>query len=152
LELAASVPLADALRLHAGDTGVVHFPTNAKVAWPARLVRIAPAVERTTGLVGARIALKDAPGTPLGTLGTAELNIGPVRAETWIPAEALRRLLGADGEVVVCGADGRAHVQSVVPFAREAGALGVDGLDAGVSVVTDGVLGVSDGDELEVAR
>lgn len=152
LELSASVPLADALRLQAGDTGTVHFATNAKVAWPAQLVRVAPAVERATGLVGARIALKDAPRVPLGTPGTAALSVGPVRAETWIPAEALRRLLGAEGEVVVCGADGRAHVQSVAPFAHGESALGVSGLDAGVPVVTDGVLGVGDGDALEVLR
>jgi hypothetical protein len=76
---------------------------------------VAPAVDRTTGLGVVRVTLNLTSGAapPVGVTGTARVAVGAPREAIVVPSRALRRAIGAYAEIVICGADRRAHVVTV---------------------------------------
>ena len=152
LELAVDAPVQDVVRVAAGAAASVTFSALPESRFSAKVVVVSPSVDRTTGLGVIRLELtSDAGrGPPIGTMGVAHIEVGEVASVTWVPEHALRNVLGDEGEVVSC--DGTARVIRVVPGEREAEWVEVTGLDAGVSLVVEHLLGLNDGDALEVDK
>ncbi len=164
LELVATATAADLVQVHARDAAVVTLPALPDLAVRGTVAAVSPAVDRATGLGSIRIALETRAGPlpPVGVTGVARIETGGAHRATLAPAAALRAALGDDAEVVVCGADRRAHVVRVQSGARTdttSGALveirapGGDGgagtFSAGARVAIEPVLGLADGDALE---
>jgi hypothetical protein len=124
-----------------------------------------------TGLGTVRVALElgAGPRPPVGVTGTARVDVGPPRPATLVPPAALRTVIGDQGEIVVCGRDGRAHVLRVDRAGSDgsltavrpvnhgsAGGGATGGADAaapalgpGDAVAVDPVLGLGDGDTID---
>jgi HlyD family secretion protein len=154
LELVADVPASDLVRARPGQPAEVRLPALDQPALSAVVAAVSPSVDRLTGLGTLRLALVDAGvlRVPVGAAGAARIEVANREDATFVPAAALRNHLGAEAEVVSCEASGSARVLAVVPGARSGTLLEVRGLDAGVEVVTEGLLGLKDGDKLEVSR
>jgi membrane fusion protein, multidrug efflux system len=154
LELAADVPAQDLLRLQRGQGGTLGFAALPGRSWSVSVARVSPGVDRTTGLGTVRLAilLAEGVGPPVGAFGEARLAAGEPRPGTLVPVAAVRSGAGATPEVVVCGDDGRAHVRAVRVAPGLEGRLEVQGgLDGGERVAVEPVLGLAEGDALEVA-
>jgi RND family efflux transporter MFP subunit len=154
LELVADVPVSELVRARPGQRAEVHLPALGPPALSAVVAAVSPSVDRLTGLGTLRLSLVDAGvlRIPVGAAGAARIEVATRADATFVPATALRNYLGAGAEVVSCEAGSAARVVSVVPGTRAGALLEVRGLDAGVDVVTEGLLGLKDGDKLEVAR
>jgi HlyD family secretion protein len=150
LELAVDAPVQELVRVTPGDRASVTFSALPEVRLPASVVVVAPSVDKTSGLGVIRLdlATDGGRGPPVGTLGLAHIQLGATGMATWVPAQALRNVLGDEGEVVAC--DGTARVLRVTPLERDAEWVAVTGLDAGVQVVVEHLLGIREGDALEV--
>jgi RND family efflux transporter MFP subunit len=152
LELAGDVPAQDLMRLERGAPATVVFSALPGVELKGEVVRVAPSVDRTTGVGTVRVGLKpaaDGHKPPVGVLGTARVDTGAPHEATLVPAAALRAVTGSEGEVVICGDDHVAHVEKVQPGPTRGAMVELRGdLDAGTEVAVDPVLGISDGDAL----
>ncbi len=158
LELVADAAAGDLVRLTPGQHATVTVAALAGARWEGRVAAVSPAVDRATGLGVARVALElgsgdagAAPRPPIGTLGTAQVSAGEAHDAVLVPQVALRAATGEQAEVVVCGADGKAHVRAVKKGAAEDGQVSVDAVKAGEQVAVDPVLGLAEGDALEQA-
>jgi multidrug efflux pump subunit AcrA (membrane-fusion protein) len=161
LELVATATAADLVQVRPHDAVSVTLPALPALALRGTVAAVSPAVDRATGLGSIRIALDTSadPLPPVGVTGVARIAAGAPHAATRVPAAALRAQLGDDAEVVVCGADRRAHVvriQRGVAIDRLAEVLPRAGddsagakIDKGAHVAVDPVLGLSDDDPLE---
>jgi hypothetical protein len=89
---------------------------------------------------------------PIGVLGTARVRFGAPRQTVVVPKEAVRTGAGAELEVVLCGADGLAHVRRIGRGGTLGAKVEAAGLQAGQRVVVEPVLGIVDGEALEPAR
>jgi RND family efflux transporter MFP subunit len=160
LELHAQAPLAALAPLREGMLATVDA-TGLATPLYGTVIRVAPAVDPATMLGTVRLRV-----TALGPLATAgplsnSLKIGGAagariviarRPGIQIPADALRRSLVGTDEVVVCGDDAKAHVHEVAIGQRsERGVELTEGLKAGERYVADHVLGLEDGQALEIA-
>ena len=151
LELVADVPAADLVRLELGAKATFAFPGLPDAKLEGVVSRVAPSVDRTTGLGTVRIAL-DASTTrpPVGLFGTARIERGGERQAIFVPSAAVRSVIGTEGEVVVCGGDHRLHVAKVRVGATSAGEVEIRGeVPADAQVAVQPVLGLGDGDSLE---
>jgi RND family efflux transporter MFP subunit len=163
LELVATATAADLVRVHARDAVSVTLPALPDLALRGTVAAVSPAVDRATGLGSIRIALDTGAATlpPVGVTGVARIETGEPHPATLAPAAALRAALGDEAEVVVCGADHRAHVVRVQRGvaigalveirAPGGGDAGASGIPPGARVAVEPVLGLSDGDALEPA-
>ncbi len=158
LELVADSPAADLVRLQQGQRAAVTVPALPGARWEGSVAAVSPAVDRATGLGVARVALElgeaDAGAVlrpPIGTLGLAEVKLGEPRTATLVPLRALRASTGEQAEVVVCGADFKAHVRVVVRGANVEGRVIVEGVKPGERVAVEPVLGLAEGDPLAQA-
>ena len=175
LELVAIATAADLVRVHARDTVAVEVPSLPGLVLRGTVAAVSPAVDRATGLGSMRISLETpaaGPRPPVGVAGVAHIEIGAPHPATLVPAVALRAALGDEAEVVVCGADRRAHVVRVqrgiasgplveirLPRGEQAGARadgGGGGAEtnapgAGTRVAVEPVLGLGEGDSIEPA-
>jgi RND family efflux transporter MFP subunit len=153
LELVASAPAADVVRLRAGQPATIAVAALPGSAWTGEVAVVSPAVDRATGLGTVRVSLapSDAPRPPVGVLGSARVVAGEARLAAAVPPAALRGS-GGQTEVVVCGADGVAHVRAIRRGADAGDRVEVEGVTPADSVVVDPVLGVADGEAIEVAR
>ncbi len=143
------------------------LPALPELTARGTVAAVSPAVDRATGLGSIRIALDTSAGPlpPVGVTGVARIETGGAHLATLAPAAALRAALGDEAEVVVCGADRRAHVvrvrsrrehrHDVRSAGRDPRACGGDGgagtVSAGARVAVEPVLGIADGDALEPA-
>jgi RND family efflux transporter MFP subunit len=153
LELHAQVPTSAMARLAdnlPATVRVIGLPT----AFPASVVRVAPAVDPATLLGGVRLAIDPKTdgiaGVKVGSAATARIVIA-TRPGMIVPETALRRsTVGAD-EVVVC--DGNVARISAVTIGQrgERGVEITDGLKPGDRIVIDHVLGIEDGQGLTAA-
>jgi hypothetical protein len=73
-----------------------------------------------------------------------------VHDAVWVPVQALRTHLGVTAELIECGPLARVHL--VEPGLRQGDLVEVRGVDAGLAVVTEGLLGLKEGEPLEVRR
>jgi RND family efflux transporter MFP subunit len=154
LELDADATAADLVRLRRGQGADIVIAALPGAAWTGQVAVVAPAVDRTTGLGVVRVALDlgAASRPPIGVLGSARVQIGAARPAVVVPREAVRAGAGGDLEVVLCGADGAAHVRRIARGATVGARVEAPGLAAGQAVVVEPVIGVADGEAIEVAR
>lgn len=154
LELVADATAPDLVRMEKGQSAVVTVAALPGPAWRGVVVALSPAVDPATGLGVVRIALDGAAGKrpPIGLVGIARITVGASRAAVMIPAVAVRLGAGAQAEVIVCGGDGVAHVRNVSRGVRRADDEEVQGVRAGETVAVDPVIGLGDGEPIEIAR
>jgi RND family efflux transporter MFP subunit len=170
LELVGTATAADLVQSRVGAPASIEVPAIAKLHLLGVVAAVSPAIDRVTGLGVVRVSLTMDEGVapPVGITATARLEVGPRRQATVIPSQALRATIGARAEVVICGADRHAHVTSV-SHGQTTGAvteLTPDGAGAttaddgsvttaapispGTMVAIEPVLGIDDGDLIEV--
>jgi len=146
LELHAQVPPAELARVRDGMPATVTL-LGIEGALPAKVARVAPAVDPATLLGGLRIQIE---GTHTITVGSAANGRVVVATHPGlvVPADAVRRsMVGAD-EVVVCDT-GVARVRAVTVGQRtETTAEIAKGITAGEQIVIDHVLGLEEGQKL----
>jgi Cu(I)/Ag(I) efflux system membrane fusion protein len=155
LELVADVPAHDLVLLRPGATASLSLAALPDREFKASVSRVAPSVDRTTGLgtVHIAIAASEEPRPPVGTFGVARVDSGEPHLATLVPKAAIRSVVGGEGEVVVCGPDHVAHVHKVAPGAARDGRVEVRGeLGRSDQVIVDPVLGISDGEAIEAAK
>jgi multidrug efflux pump subunit AcrA (membrane-fusion protein) len=156
LELLSDAPAQDLVRLAAGDAATVTVAALPGRTFKGTVAIVAPAVDRTTGLGTVRIALDLSGGgaPPVGVYGSARIAAGKPHEALVVPSAAVRSAIGADAEVVVCGDDKTAHVRKIQRGVAQDGVVEVRGgeLKVGERVAVDPVLGISDGDALEVGK
>jgi RND family efflux transporter MFP subunit len=149
LELSAAVVPVDLVALREGQTATVRFEALGGAALPATVLAVSPALSATTGLGAVRLSLRaETLRPPLRLSGVAEVTVGQREGALLVPIAALRG--GTEGsEVVVCdGEHARVHtVQTGVRTAQQVEI--VEGVEAGAKVATEGLLGISDGAEIE---
>ncbi len=152
LELAVDAPVQDLMRVNPGDAATITFPAVPGLTIQAKVVVVAPSVDRASGLgvIRLELTLDASRPPPVGTYGLAHVEVGQAVDATWVQARAVRNVLGDEGEVVACGVT--AHLITVVPSSREGDWVLVTGLDAGVPVVVEGLLGLNEGDALEAVK
>ncbi len=154
LELVADAPAQDLVRMKRGDKATVTLSALPGRTFDGTVAAVAPAVDRTTGLGTVRIALdlSGGPAPPVGVYGIARESTGQARDALVVPDVALRNAAGPDAEVVVCGADKVAHVKRVARGTPLGDATEIRGeISAGDRVAVEPVLGIADGDALEVS-
>ncbi|HEY2736007.1 MAG TPA: efflux RND transporter periplasmic adaptor subunit [Polyangiales bacterium] len=154
LELMADAPVQDLSRVRAGASAAISFNGLTDHASSGSVVRVAPAIDRATGIGRVRIAIDHAGdlGLPIGTLGLARVHTGATHSAFLVPARALRGQIGEDAEVVSCGLDRRAHAIRVQVGQAHVASLEVRGpLDDVQRVAIDPLLGIGDGEAIEVA-
>ena len=153
LELDADATASDLVLLRRGQAADLTVGALPGAAWTGTVSAVSPAVDRATGLGVVRIelGLGDRPRPPIGVLGTARVSTGAPRQTVVVPKEAVRSGAGADMEIVLCGADGLAHVRRLPRRAPVGDTVETVGLPAGQSVVVEPVLGIADGEPLETA-
>jgi RND family efflux transporter MFP subunit len=160
LELVGTAPAATLVRCRRGAAATIELPALPTLHLSGVVAAVSPAVDRATGLGVVRISVDFGHDVapPVGVTATAHVDGGGERHALVAPAEALRAPLGAQAEVVVCGADKHAHVVHVRRGATsgsmvEIEAETVDGgaarLAAETALVVDPVLGIADGDPIE---
>jgi RND family efflux transporter MFP subunit len=161
LELVASATASDLVQVKLGAPAAIDLPALAGRAFAGRVTAISPAIDRISGLGVVRVGLDLSGGVqpPVGVAGNARIPVGTPRAAVVVPAGALRASAGAEAEIVICGPDARAHVVRVrrgltvdrMIEVRGAEADGGAPLAAGTAVAVDAVLGLAEGDALEMA-
>ncbi len=152
LELVADVPAQDLVRLRRGALATLKLSAMPDREFKASVSRVAPSVDRATGLGTIRIAITQSGtvGPPVGSFGVARVESGEQHQATLVPQAAVRTVVGAEGEVVLCGADHVAHVRKVSPGQAYDSLVEVRGeLGAGDRVAVKPVLGLAEGDALE---
>jgi RND family efflux transporter MFP subunit len=148
LELRAQVAPKSLVAIHDGMAASVRvLGVDAPIA--AKVTRVSPAVDPATLLGTVRLGLASATGLPVGSAATGRIVTGTHQGLV-IPATALRRSMTGSDEIVVC--DGKvARVRAVDVGAREAATVEITkGLAANERVVVDHVLGLDEGQALEV--
>jgi HlyD family secretion protein len=156
LELVADAPAADLVRVVPGATAEVTVAALPNRRWAGTVTAVSPGVDRATGLGTVRIGLDLAAAArpPIGLLGTAQIQIGGRRRTLVVPRAAVRGGAGAELEIVLCGSDGRAHVRRIergVAAGDKVEAQAAD-LAAGALVAVEPVIGLADGEAIEVAK
>jgi RND family efflux transporter MFP subunit len=154
LELTADATASDLVRLRKEQIAEITIAALPGVAWKGSVAAVSPAVDRGTGLGVVRLSLDPSGAThpPIGLLGTARVLLGAPRGGVGVPDAALRSGAGAEVEVVLCGDDGLAHVRRFVRGASAGGKTETPGLAAGQQVVVDPVIGVADGEPIEIEK
>ncbi|MEO8196654.1 MAG: efflux RND transporter periplasmic adaptor subunit [Thermoanaerobaculia bacterium] len=145
LERAEAVASATGEQLARVAPGAAAVMAVNAVAAPARIVRLARALDPTTGLGEVAALLDGPPPPPLFAEGRLEVVIALHRDALTLPASALRR--GEQGLTEVVVVEGQAaRVRRVeVGLVEEGRAEIVSGIDAGDAVIVDGSLGLVDG-------
>ena len=154
LELDADATASDLVLLRKGQQADLTVGALPSVTWTGTVSAVSPAVDRATGLGVVRIelGLADGPRPPIGVLGTARVKTGAPRQTVVVPKEAARSGVGAEMEIVLCGADGLAHVRRFPRRAALSDSVETVGLSVGQTVVVEPVLGIADGEPLELAK
>ena len=149
-EVAVTATAADLARLAPGQPADVRDGRDGGVSIPARVARVARAVDPATGLGEARLALLGKTSLPLLSAVKAAVVLARHAALLTVPASALRR--AEDGsEEVVAVKDGVCHPRRVTIGLRDGRVEVKVGLAEGESVVTDSPLGLVEGQHVTVA-
>lgn len=151
LELTADAPANQLVRTAVGQPARVVISALGPASIAAQVSTVAPSVDRGTGLGTLRVALTPRDlQVPLGATATVLIELAVRESAVWVPAQALRNHLGTTAQVIECGPIAR--VLAVEPGMRHDGLVEVVGVDAGIEVVTEGLLGIKEGEPLEVQR
>lgn len=154
LELTADATASDLVHVQRAQVADIVVTALPSVSWTGKVAAVSPAVDRATGLGVVRVTLDlgKGPRPPIGVLGTTRIRTGNARQTVVVPKEALRGGAGAEVEIVLCGVDGVAHVRRLARGGSLGGKVEAPGLTAGQTVVVEPVLGVADGELLDVAK
>ena len=147
LELQAQVAPAALAPLKEGMSATV-TPSGVDKPIAGQVVRVAPAVDPQTLLGLVRVQLASADGVKVGVAATGQIAIDQ-RPGLRVPASALRRSITGEDEVVVCA--GKVAAVRKVTIGNRGPTVEIkDGIKPGESVVVDHVLGLEDGQPLEL--
>jgi multidrug efflux system membrane fusion protein len=137
-------------RIQADEPAEVVATGSPDRAIPAHVLRVARAVEATTGSGEIRLAFDGAaPSLPLGLGVEVRIAVGRHERATTVPARALRRGEGQATEVVVAR-DGKAVVRKVTAgFSDKDRVEILSGLSPDETVVVDDPVGLADGMDLK---
>jgi RND family efflux transporter MFP subunit len=154
LELTADATASDLVRVQKDQAADIIIAALPGAAWTGTVSAVSPAVDRTTGLGVVRVSLTlaGAPRPPIGVLGTARVSVGAARQTVVVPKAAVRNGAGTEVEVVLCGADGVAHVRRIARGGAVGAKLEAAGLAPGQAVVVEPVIGIVDGEAIEIAK
>jgi membrane fusion protein (multidrug efflux system) len=154
LELVADAPASDLVRIARGQHAAVTVAALPGATWTGVVAAVAPAVDAATGLGTVRITLDAAEGRrpPIGLLGLARVEVSAPHAAVMVPRASVRAGDAGGLEVVVCGKEGAAHVRRITRGVEVSGETEATGVSAGEEVAVDPVLGIADGDPIELAR
>jgi RND family efflux transporter MFP subunit len=156
LELTADATARDLVRVRKGQSAEVTIAALPDTTWAGTVSAVSPAVDRATGLGVVRVALQlaggDAPRPPIGVLGIARVAADAPRRTVVVPRAAVRNGDGAELEVVLCGADGLAHVRRWPRGSTSGARVEVRGLASGQAVVVQPVIGIADGEAIEILQ
>ncbi len=154
LELTADATASDLVLMRKGQAVDVTLGALPGAKWTGTVAAVSPAVDRTTGLGVVRVGinLEGAPRPPIGVLGTASVHTGKERRAVVVPRAAARSGVGAEMEIVLCGADGVARVRRLARRSAVGDKVEVTDLAVGQSVVVEPVLGIADGEPIEIAK
>lgn len=154
LELTADATAADLVRIQKGQAAEVTIAALPGATWTGKVAAVSPAVDRATGLGVVRLALELAGHVrpPIGVLGTAHISTEAARKTVVVPKEAVRSGAGAELEVVLCGADGVAHVRNIPRGGSQGTKVEARGLEVGQAVVVEPVIGIADGEAIEIGK
>lgn len=141
-EVAVAATSADLARLAPGQQATVGAAGAAPL--PARVARVARAVDPATGLGEARLVLLAPTRLPLLSSVKATVVVARHPGLLVVPASALRRAEDGSEEAVVVK-DGVAHPRPVVTGIRDGRVEVKSGLAEGEAVVTDSPIGLSEG-------
>jgi multidrug efflux system membrane fusion protein len=144
----------DVVRLQAGDTALAHFD-----ALPGRIFRgvvseIGAAASPGTGTYAVEIRLSATVPLAAGMVGRVEIFPASGVSTAVVPVASLLEADGDEATVFVLTDDG-AHVRRrtvEVAFLDADRVAVTEGLEGGVSVVTEGAAWLVDGDEVRVIR
>ncbi len=153
LELVADAPTQDLVRLERGAPASFSFPSMPGGALKGTVSRVAPSVDRSTGLGTVRVTINADGGAqpPVGTFGTARVETGAPHPVMLVPLVAVRGQAAEEAEVVACGKDKKAHVLKVRLGAVRGGFVEVgSGLGPTDRVAVAPVIGLADGDSIEL--
>jgi RND family efflux transporter MFP subunit len=152
LDLVSDVPASDLVRISRAAEATLAFPSMPGSEFHGTVSLVSPGVDPTTGVGTVRVTLAPSKTPPpVGLYGVGKIVSGTARSVVVVPVVSLRNALGNVAEVVVCGKDGAARVQSVKTNGVGASdAEIVSGLTAADAVAVDPVLGLADGDRLQV--
>jgi len=153
LELVSDATASDLVRIEKGARAELTVAALPGKSWTGTVAAVSPAVDRTTGLGAVRVSV-DLDATtrpPIGALGTARIVVGSARAAPVVPKQALRTGVGVDADVVVCGADGVAHLQHVKRGVETGNKVEATPLTVGQLVALEPI-GIADGDPIEIAK
>jgi RND family efflux transporter MFP subunit len=152
LELLADTTASDLVQIHAGQKADVTVAALPSARWTGTVATVSPAVDRTTGLGAVRVALDGTNRPPIGVLGSAHIEVGAPRSSVGVPSAAVRDAAGTEVQVALCGADGRAHVRRMPRGPSKADRTEAPGLEPGQLVVVAPVIGITDGDLIEIEK
>jgi multidrug efflux system membrane fusion protein len=154
LELVADVPAQDLARLRRDAAAQITLPNLPGTSLLGTVARVAPAVDRVTGVGTVRIAIAHSSTLhpPVGSFGVAQVESSQTRQAMLVPKAALANFNGTQG-ILVCGADSVVHIRKVQPGATRGELVEVRGdLAVGEKVAVDPVLGLADGDAVEATN
>jgi RND family efflux transporter MFP subunit len=116
LELVGTATAFALVHMEPGDVARIEVPALPSFPFAGVVAAVSPAVDRSTGLGTVRVTLRSngKVSPPVGLTATAWVEVGQPRRAVMVPAAALRAAIGARAELVICGADRRAHVVGVV--------------------------------------
>ena len=143
LELRAQVPPAALAPVREGMPATVKI-LGIEGALPAKVARVAPAVDPATLLGGVRIQIEGTLAITVGSAASGQIIVAQ-RPGLVVPASAVRRSMVGSDELVVCE-QGVARIRSVTVGTRtETTAEISKGLAPGDRIVVDHVLGIEEG-------
>ncbi len=152
LEIVADATAGDLVRVAKGQPAAVTVAVLPGTTWDAVVAAVSPAVDPATGLGLVRAAIAPGAGRrpPIGVLATVQIAVGPTRRAVLVPGAAIRLGPQGDSQVVICGADGAAHVRAVERGTRQGEEEEITGVSAGEKVAVDPVIGIGDGEPIQV--
>jgi RND family efflux transporter MFP subunit len=130
----------DLVRVRRGDTATVRFPALPGVEFTGRVADISAAAEPGTGTYAVEIAIAGGIELASGLIGTAQIIPSDRTTMTMVPIEAVIEADGSRAVVFTLSADGTHAERREITLAFIDGArVAVShGLEAGVTIVTDG--------------
>ncbi len=147
----ANVPVAQAVTLKVGMPGKI-VQTDAQLEARGRITVVSPAVNLNSTTVEVWLEAEN-PGERLkpGATVRAEILAETIQNATVIPTEALLPSQEGGVQVMVAGADSKAHERKIEVGVREPDKLQVlKGLEVGEKVITVGGVGLEDGGKITI--
>jgi HlyD family secretion protein len=145
----ASVPVGEAAQMRVGQPATI---TGAGGSVQGKVTVVSPAVDQSTTTVEVRAEAPN-PNDRIKPGETARLsvNVGEVKNAVIVPLAALLTSDTGGDEVMIAGADNRAHARAVQTGVRQGDEVQIlSGVKAGERVIVEGALGLEDGAQIKI--